>query len=96
MALFSNYLITTSSGDPTPRTEIKSLLGFPGKVHCSGLCLDVHEDAQKVPQGFLLLALTAFRMSMISPSVMLRYHSPPLVIFFYFPGVLFASLFVEI
>lgn len=80
MALLSNYPTTTSSGDPTLRTEIKSLHGFPGKVHCSGLCLEVHEDAQKSPQGFFFLLLTAIRMSMISPSGNAWiYHSAPVV-----------------
>lgn len=84
MALVLNYLTTTSSGDLTPRTEIKSLLRFPGKVHCSGLCLDVHEDAQKVPRGFFSRCYELHSVNLWShPLVMLRFnHSPPVVMFF--------------
>lgn len=62
MALLWNDLTSTSSGGRTTRTGIKSQLGFPGKVHCSGLCPDVHQKAQRAFKPFLCYEVRSGRL----------------------------------
>lgn len=102
MALCSNYLTTTSPGDPRHREQHLGFLVKVVQLHaalvfvymCMWRSLTVFSPRmhEKVPGGFLQLLLNTWRILWPHPLVLFIFITPPLSIFVVYQGNFFGSL----